>query len=429
MPQLARLRMADNRLQLDEYSLRKLAELRKLRSLNLSGNPLLDVPNVGKMRDLRELLLRDCKLSGFPDECRRLPWLEHVDLRQNEITTLPDWLFSMPRRFTKAFNLRLNPLSFTSQVALKNYRSSAGTGMGFLEDDIARLNEQKARELWLFDERVRDYAEKEQVWKGLMDEPGSDGLFKLLAELGGTADARFVREDLDRRVWRVLMSCADDEDLRDDVFQRAATPLRCDDAAASSFSALEVLTEISEATRLIEGRVITAKPLLKLARGLFRLDQLETIARHHSDGNPAVDPLEVSLAYRTGLADRFHLPGQPLHMRFAHLGGVTPSALDSAEVQVKAAELSPSLLDYLVELPFWTDYLKRTFDSRFERLNEPFSQRVNAVFDQRLTLSDVDYRDRMNVILREQEQAQAAEIRSLSEDALRIDDVGICPLR
>ncbi|NWC29622.1 hypothetical protein HYE76_24525 [Pseudomonas tolaasii] len=429
MPQLARLRMADNRLQLDEYSLRKLAELRKLRSLNLSGNPLLDVPNVGKMLDLRELLLRDCKLSGFPDECRRLPWLEHVDLRQNEITTLPDWLFSMPRRFTKAFNLRLNPLSFTSQVALKNYRSSAGTGMGFLEDDIARLNEQKARELWLFDERVRDYAEKEQVWKGLMDEPGSDGLFKLLAELGGTADARFVREDLDRRVWRVLMSCADDEDLRDDVFQRAATPLRCDDAAASSFSALEVLTEISEATRLIEGRVITAKPLLKLARGLFRLDQLETIARHHSDGNPAVDPLEVSLAYRTGLADRFHLPGQPLHMRFAHLGGVTPSALDSAEVQVKAAELSPSLLDYLVELPFWTDYLKRTFDSRFERLNEPFSQRVNAVFDQRLTLSDVDYRDRMNVILREQEQAQAAEIRSLSEDALRIDDVGICPLR
>ncbi|NVZ53064.1 hypothetical protein HX792_22165 [Pseudomonas sp. B6002] len=428
MPQLTRLHMANNQLQLTEHSLRKLAELRNLRSLNLSDNPLLDVPHVGKMLDLRELLLRNCKLSDFPEECARLPWLEQVDLRQNEIKVLPDWLFNMPRRFTSVFNLRLNPLSFASQRALKSYRRSIGTGMGFLEDDLARLSEQKARELWLCERGVSDYAEKDRVWRGLVDEPGSDGLFKLLAELGGTADARFVREDLDRRVWGVLMAAANDEDLREQVFQRAATPLRCDDAAASSFSALEVLTEISDATRLIEGRVLTAKPLLKLARGLFRLDQLENIARRHSDSNPAVDPLEVSLAYRTGLVDRFHLPGQPLHMRFARLGGVTTSALDSAEAQVKAAELSPSLLNYLVELPFWNDYLKRTFNSRFERLNVPYSQRVNTVFDQSLTLSDVDYRDQMNLILGEQEQAQAAEIRRLSEDALRFDELGICPL-
>ncbi|MGY2374354.1 NEL-type E3 ubiquitin ligase domain-containing protein [Pseudomonas sp. SDO524_S393] len=428
MPQLARLRMANNQLLLNEYSLRTLAELRTLRSLNLSENPLIDAPQVGKMLDLRELLLRNCKLTGFPGGCQRLPWLEHVDLRQNEITTLPEWLSGMPRRFAEAINLRLNPLSSTSQLALKNYRRNHGSGMGFLEDDIARLNEQRARELWLCKEGLSDYVEKERVWKGLMDEPGSDGLFKLLAELGNTADARFVREDLERRIWRVLTAASGDEDLREEVFQRAATPLRCDDAAASNFSALEVLTEISDSTRLIEDRVITAKPLLKLAKGLFRLDQLESIARRHSDSNPTVDPLEVSLAYRTGLVDRFHLPGQPLHMRFARLGGVTPSALDSAEAHVRAAELSPEMLSYLVELPFWTDYLKRTFAHRFERLNEPFNQRVNAVFDQGLTLADVDYRDQMSLILQEQKQAQATEIRRLSEEALRIDDLGICSL-
>lgn len=428
MPQLVRLHMANNQLQLTEHTLRKLAGLRNLHSLNLSENPLIDVPQVGKMLDLRELLLRNCKLTDFPEGCRRLPWLEHVDLRQNEIKVLPDWLFTMPRRFTEAFNLRLNPLSFSSRLALKNYRLNHGTGMGFLEDDLVRLSEQRARELWLGDDGVSHYAEKNRVWQGLADEPGSDGLFNLLAELGGTADAHFVHEDLDRRVWRVLMAAADDEDLREEVFQRAATPLRCDDAAANNFSTLEVLTEISDATRLIEGRVLTAKPLLKLARGLFRLDQLEGIARRHSDSNPAVDPLEVSLAYRTGLVDRFHLPGQPLHMRFARLGGVTLSALDSAEQQVKTAEMSSRLLNYLVELPFWTDYLKRVFGSRFERLNEPYNRRVNEVFDLSLTLSDIDYRDQMNVILHEQEQAQAAEIRRLSEDALRIDDLGICPL-
>ncbi len=55
--------------------------------------------------------------------------------------------------------------------------------MGYLEDDITRLNEQKARELWLNERLPRD-SRSISTWQGLRDEPRSDGLFKLLLGAG-----------------------------------------------------------------------------------------------------------------------------------------------------------------------------------------------------------------------------------------------------
>lgn len=378
------------------------------------------------MFDLRELILRNCRLKDLPAGLHRLPYLAQVDLRENDIQVLPDWLFDVSRQFAESINLRHNPLAASSRQGLHNFRQRVGVGMGFIADDIARLNEQKARELWMPDESAADYASKSTTWANLRDEAGVDGLFRLLSELDSTADARQVREDLDRRVWRVLEAAAQDSDLREELFERAATPINCDDAAATNFSSLEVLVEIGDASRLIQGGRLTAKPLLRLVRGLFRLDRLERIARRYSAENPTFDPLEVSLAYRTGLVERFQLPGQPRHMRFARLGGVTAEALNSAEAELRTAELSTDLLTYIVQLPIWTDYLKRTFASRFETLNTPFDQRMQAVFDQGLTLDDAVYRERMNVILLEQRQAEKTELERLSLDALKIEEMGLC---
>ena len=426
MPDLESLRLARNRLQLTEYTRAKLADMRELGTLDLSGNPLINTPDVTQQIDLRELILRDCGLKEFPLGVRRLPYLEQVDLRENQITELPVWLLELPRDAARAFNLRLNPLAVASRVQLANYRRRFGLGMGFLEDDIARLNEQKARENWLLNDRVANYADKDRVWIGLRNESDSDGLFKLLAELGNTADALRVREDLDRRVWRVLNATAADAELRENVFQRAATPINCDDAVAVNFSSLEVLVEINEASRQIEGAGLRARPLLKLAKGLFRLERLERIARRHSADNPTADPLEVSLAFRTGLTSNLYLPGQPRGMLYKTLAGVTQTELNQAETDLKIAELSPDLLEYIVELPFWKDYLKRIHARRFETLIEPFSRRIEDVFDQYQELQDGDYRDQMNVILREQRQAEALEIQRLTEDALRADDQNVC---
>ncbi|AZE90398.1 NEL-type E3 ubiquitin ligase domain-containing protein [Pseudomonas orientalis] len=429
MSQLESLYLDGNQLVLTEYTRTKLADLKQLKILNLAGNPLIDPPGVANMLYLRQLILRDCKLKTFPGQIRRLTDLEHVDLRQNDITELPAWLFDEFRELAHVINLRHNPLSGPMRIRVLEHRRQRGVGMGFYEDDIARLNEQAARELWMPDTRAADYAQKEVIWRMLSDEPRSDGLFKLLAELGGTADSRYVREDMAQRVWRVLEASSQRADLADEVFERAATPFNCDDGAAVNFSALEILTEISDARRLVEGGRLAARPLLALGRGLFRLDRLENIARSHSIEHPGTDPLEVSLALRTGLASRFYLPGQTRHMRYANLSGVTPAALSDAELKVKAAEVSPELLRFLNELPFWTDYLKRAYAARFASLDEPFETRMQEVFDQGLTLNDADYRSRMDSILAERRTVAQAEIERLTLAAMRADELGVCEIR
>lgn len=426
MQHLETLNLASNKLQMTEYSRGKLAGLRQLKTLNLAENPLVDPPDVSRLFDLNELVLRNCQLKGFPIGMQRLPYLQQADLRQNEIEELPEWLLKMPRRYAQAVNLRHNPLSDKSRLLLKNFRTNVGIGMGFLEDDIGRLNEQRARENWLSDDRVAQYAEKDLTWAALKHESGSDGLFTLLAELSNTADAQQVRADLERRVWRVLDATASDATLREEVFERAATPLNCDDAAAVNFSSLEILVDIHEASQEINGKPLSARPLLKLAKGLFRLDCLELIARRHSDEHPTADPLEVSLAYRTGMEDSVYLPGQPRRMRFAMLAQVTQKQLDSAANELKLAELSPAMLEYITQLPFWRRYLKKTFSNRFESVNAPFDQRMSEVFDQSLTLPDDEYRDQMNEILREQRLAEEAEVESLTQNALRLDELHLC---
>ncbi|WP_369294159.1 NEL-type E3 ubiquitin ligase domain-containing protein, partial [Klebsiella pneumoniae] len=83
---------------------------------------------------------------------------------------------------------------------------------------------------------------------------------------GGTADAAHVREDLDRRVWRVLEAAADDAELRSEIFERTATPFNCDDAVADSFSQLEVLLELRDIAKRVERGAATGTSLLDLGR-------------------------------------------------------------------------------------------------------------------------------------------------------------------
>lgn len=420
--ELTQLYLGSNQLQLTDYARRTLASLTRLHTLNLSDNPLGDSPNVSRLFDLRCLMLRDARVRDLPEGLKRLPNLEMVDLRGNDITTLPSWLFEMRRQFCQTLNLRLNPLSEDSQQALAGYRNNYGVGMGYLEDDLARLNEQAARALWFSDEQPTTSSQS-RIWQGLRDEPASDALFKLLAELGGAADTVHVREEMTRRVWGVLESAANDVTLRREIYDRAATPINCDDAAALNFSSLEVLVEIDKISRLVGSPEFKDRAVLKLGRGLFRLDQLETVAQAFRERHPEADPLEVSLAYRTGLANELDLPGQPRHMRYARLSGVTAGDLTQALGDVQRAERGARLPDYLVQQPFWLNHLRRRFTALFERLSLPFHNRMQAAFSRSQELTDQAYLDQVGEIQREQEQAHANTYRRLTEESIK----GVAP--
>jgi hypothetical protein len=427
MPNLKQLSLANNDLQLTEQTLKKLSGMRTLENLNLSANRRLGATlDVGKQFDLRYLSLRDTRATELPKNLSRLPNLERVDLRDNEIKMLPDWLFTTPRQFSETLNVRHNPLSSASRSQLQRYRDRIGIGMGYLEDDIERLNEQRARELWLPQEWASPA--RTSTWTAIKDDPAADGLFRLLAELGDTADTEHVREDMTRRVWSVLEAAETATPIREQLFELAANPINCTDSAALNFSHLEVAVEVDRVISSAAAADSAAAQLLKLGRGLFRLDQLDQIAQKHIAQDPKADPLEVSLAFRTGLAQTFELPGQPKHMRYATLSGVSQTMLDNAEQTLRNAELSPAFMRFLIRQPFWTDYLDRHYPRSFAALNVTYPAKMHAVFEKADTLSTADYLRQVSVIKTEKEAAQNAVFEQLTQAALRIDDLGICAL-
>ncbi|WP_439878144.1 NEL-type E3 ubiquitin ligase domain-containing protein [Pseudomonas prosekii] len=428
MPKLVRVSLANNRLSLSEASLAKLAAMRSLEALNLSKNRLGATPDVSNMFDLRVLGLRETGATELPKGLIRLPNLSFVDLRENNIKTLPDWLFEVPTRFSKTINLRTNTLDDASRLKLRTYCDNTGVGMGYFDDDIGRMTERGAKALWLPDETVVTYTRRGEIWNAFRDDPQSEGLFQLLAELGNTADSEHVREDMNRRVWSVLEAAYGDAVLRDQVLNQAANPINCTDTAAINFSNLEVAVEVDKVVRQSANAATSAEPLLKLGRILFRMEQLDAIAREHKVSHPTMDPLEINLAYRTGLADALQLPGQPRYMRYAALGNVKPADLAAAKTRIIAAELSPALRTSLARQYFWADYLKAHSPKEFSALNAPFQTRLSAVFEKASSLKGADYLSQIETINQERAFAETTLMQRLTDEAIKRVELGLCAI-
>jgi len=150
-----------------------------------------------------------------------------------------------------------------------------------------------------------------------------------------------------------------------------------------------------------EGEPAQQSALLELATGLFRLDQVEAQARLDierrvaleedrlrsaglAEGDAAqrardsVDEIEVSLAYRIGLARVLSLPGQPKTMQFEALGGVNQQQLDNAAASVRWAESTDALVNYISGRDFWVKYLRARHDDEFVQIRQPFDEQMEA---------------------------------------------------
>ncbi|MHC8387695.1 NEL-type E3 ubiquitin ligase domain-containing protein [Pseudomonas sp. MDT2-39-1] len=424
MPDLEYLSLEGNQIQLTEHTLRKLADMRNLRTLGLSGNRLGATIDVSKMLDLKELLLRDTHATELPVGLARLPYLDLVDLRGNQIRELPQWLFQLPQRFARAINLRHNPISAASRTRLITYRNSMGVGMGLLPNDTAVLDDQRARDLWMPKPVEETYASRNRAWLALKNEPGSKEFFELLAEVGSSADSRFVNEDMTRRVWSVIEATRTDSALCTQLLSMAVKA-NCADDAATLFSNLEVTVEIDRVVRQSANAHDQAARLLRLGRSLFRLDYLSRMAREKAQANPALDAVEVELAYRTGLADRLELVGQPRHMRYASLSGVTAKDLDAAYNKVITAEISPELSTYIRGRTFWSDFLRQHHGKQFTDLTAPFHVRMETAFENEATLG-ANYRTQVDGIAEELNKAETAMLKLLTEKAMKADESRTC---
>nr|WP_180202650.1 NEL-type E3 ubiquitin ligase domain-containing protein [Pseudomonas sp. SbOxS1]NYU02135.1 hypothetical protein [Pseudomonas sp. SbOxS1] len=424
MPNLEHLSLEGNQIKLDVYTLRKLTDMRQLRSLRLNGNRLGATVDVSKMPNLKELSLRDTYATELPVGLADLQNLEFVDLRGNEIVELPEWLYNLRQRSALAINLSSNPVSARSRARLGTFHGNTGIGMGLWPNETVVVHDQMARDLWMPTPAEATYTSRNGVWLALKENPKSKAFFELLAQLGSSADSRFVREDMTRRVWSVIEAIRSDEALCRRLLKMAATA-RCADDAASLFSNLEVAVEIDKVVRLSANAHDQAARLLKLGRSLFRLDYLAKIAKERVAASPALDDVEVELAYRIGLADRLELIGQPQHMRYGAISGVDAKDLNRAYNRVIAAEHSPELLNDLTGREFWSDFLREHHGEKFSEMIARFHVKLEAADEDKVNLGE-DYDATVAKIQAEMNTAESNLLKELTQAALAADAAKTC---
>jgi Leucine-rich repeat (LRR) protein len=377
-----------------------------LEQLDLGNNTLATFSVTGLDR-LQTLDLRGNLLDEWPEGVLEAPALTRLNLSNNQIETIPaDALLATHDRLIAGTDISDNLLQEEDLRRLRDHLEETGRGLGFSLEEIDRTlegyalsddesggssdDEAHPGDETLAEQKPRWFAgvaadsEKHQVWERLAAEEGGADFFNVLSQLRHTEDFVRDRADLVRRVWQVLQAANDSERLRDELFSLART-LRvretCGDGRILLFNDLEIKAYEFDALKTIEPEH-KGRELLKLSRGLFRLGKVEDVARAAIQRRPRIDPAEIRLAYRIGLAERLGLPRQPKTMTYANLAQVTARDLDEAYAAILQAQGQPEFVEQLLGRSYWMDYLEEQYAAEFTQLQQRFEAGSEALEEQ-----------------------------------------------
>ncbi|TFY85843.1 hypothetical protein DYL59_23985 [Pseudomonas kairouanensis] len=418
---LTRLFLSDNQIRLTPASARVLAERTTLRALWMNHNPLGIAPDFSHIPDMRSVRLSGTDIQRWPAGLESQLLLDDIDLSHNQLTSLPEHIVAPTEqqlersvRLSRITNVGNNPLT---EAALQQVRAYAtrleeggqleiGRPLRLISTALGLRSPVVARPLGAGFERWTQGLDAQQVarrtaqWSTLRDDPGSPGFFQVLSDVDAPPAAR---DDLQRRVWNVIDSITEPNvesaALREEMFTWAGRAACCD-RAALSFSNLEVMQMVYRA-KAAAGDAAQGPALLKLARGLFRLDEVEKTAlrciaerTEQIQNDPQlslqakrqaiamIEEVEVRLAYRYGLKDDLELPGQPSQVRFTRLGNVAAKDLSDARARILALNNSPQERQALLSRDFWKDYLTHKHRAQFDVLSKPFHEQLAQLLEQ-----------------------------------------------
>jgi hypothetical protein len=476
MDNLVGLNLSGNNLRLSAEEAASVSSLKKLKKLQLSHNPLERVPDFSQMRELSEIRLQGTGISQWPDGLLGLNSLEKLDLRDNQITEFPLWAVSPPPeqvdaidRLLKITELNGNPLSPQgvqqyADILERIYRRENEPGLipGPVDEPAARgaeggvlASSTQRLERWLGEVPEAQLARRKELWQRLdtesldREEAGgelgrgvseSEEFFRLLEKLSQSAEFRKAYGDLQARVWIVLEAAADNTQLREELFRAAGEPQTCSDRAALMFSDLEVRVQIHKALARV-GEEGAGRELLKLAKGLFRLDQVEAFALKDIRERVAIimhsgltkreigrqlvllDQIEVRLSYRISLRQRLDLPGQPVQADYTGVQYVPEPKLAEAERQIKSLKNSLAEIDSITQRDFWREYLKDKYRSRFDLAYESIIERMEHLELIKVTLTSEVYNARYKALRDEAEAVQVKLINLLTpQEILNLEE-------
>lgn len=219
-------------------------------------------------------------------------------------------------------------------------------------------------------------------WRELCAEPGEQAFTQFLARLCQTVN--FENPDFRRKLTQWLHHLDTHPELRRDTFALSVgATVSCEDRVSHTYNAMR---QLRLAFDVGLGKYDQRLPkLIRIARSMFRLDQLEIIAREQAQASPAVDEVEVYLAYQVMLRERLTLRLDTVDMRFASYSGVTPLHLDQAQSRVQEAERK-HFANYLYsDWQPWQSVLKRLAPEQYAQVQEELIEAMGEEFSDRLT--------------------------------------------
>lgn len=413
---LRRLDLGRNELQNTDPLQDYLAQMHELEWLDLGENLMGELELSGLAR-LDTLYLQQNMLDEWPMTVLELPRLRTLDLRDNWIETLPDAVFEPQHRPLMAdTNLSGNRLDQQSCENLQVYLGQTGNGLGFSAEQLEFmvLEYRERDELGFSDTSdysldhpeietphmqkaqwfvgVEPHSAKHRIWDELNAQEGSRDFFFSLSQLRHTEDFLEAPAELTQRVWAVLEAISQNPAMRRDLFARATAlvpDITCGDGRILLFNELETRVLEFDALRLAEQGQNGAQ-LLKFARSMIRLEALEGIAQTTIERRPDIDPVEIRLALRIGLAQRLELPRQPTGMLFGELSEVSQADLDHAYATIVDSENTSDFEERLVGLEYWCNYLKKKYATDFSSLARELEQKT-AALDERYPDGGADY--------------------------------------
>nr|WP_180205435.1 NEL-type E3 ubiquitin ligase domain-containing protein [Pseudomonas sp. SbOxS1]NYU05533.1 hypothetical protein [Pseudomonas sp. SbOxS1] len=430
MSRLAHLDLSNNLILLTAESVTQLAGMSSLQSVNLAFNPhLTRAPDVSKLQRLEQLNLQGTGITQWPQGASSLPRLRELDLRDNRIETLPPEVFQAGALPNQGTNIHGNPLSPDTLKKVVAHQQKTGVSLGIIASEYRRLSVPIATDalssLWLSELSLAEATPKLALWESLRASADSRDFFNVLERLTGTADYARLYSHFSHRVWVVLEAAAEDDRLRRSLFRLARAARFSVDGYSALFSEMEVQVLCYRAmAAATTGVASLEQQLITLLRGLFRLQEVEAIAladinsRSASQSANYEHALEISLAYRVGLAARLDLPAQPRTMVSGLNHGVTQTALDQAYRKVLAAERSRLLLEWVITQRFWVEYLEASHQDRFLEVTDR-AAREFARLDAEPGLSRAAATERMNAIVDNFRNGHRALISQLSSQALQ----------
>lgn len=426
---LTHLDLSSNRLLSSEASLAQLGRMKNLRVLHLDFNPnLAQVTDLAALEHLEQLTVRGSRIAHWPQGLSGLRRLQLLDLRDNRIETLPAQVFDTAHA-QQMIRMHGNPLSSETLKKIATTQQTLGarfgvTPMGARKASLETAAQENQSVQWLAGESASVASSRRKVWDALRAQPNSTDFFHVLLQLVHTAEFTRVYPHLRQRVWNVVDAAAGNQRLRRSLFNAARSARVSVDGYSALFSEMEVLVLCAQAREATTtGAQALEEQLVSLLKGLFRLHEVESLAlvdisaRFHTAPMQYDQALEVSLAYRVGLAQRLSLPAQPRTLSNPLSVEVSKSALDKAYQQVVKIENSGALRDWSMAQTFWIEYLESAHGERFSAVSEQTAQAM-AQLEGQIELTREAASTQMNAILDNFNNKRRELIGELTDQAL-----------